>query len=102
MTNSKSAQRPLRQVASAKRVSRMGAGCCRSIRVIGDIQGFAEVLSWEDVLAYEAEYDRKIAHRFPVVTLCQYDVRRFSSVAILEALKLHRTNFQHLPELVLA
>ena len=74
----------------------------RSIRVIGDIQGFAEVLSWEDVLAYEAEYDRKIASRFPVVTLCQYDVRRFSSVAILEALKLHRTNFQHLPELVLA
>ncbi len=76
-----------------------GAG---SIRVVGDIQGFAEVVSWEDVLTYEAAYDRRIAHRFPLVTLCQYDVRRFSSVAILDALKLHRDNFPHLPELVLA
>jgi transcriptional repressor of dcmA and dcmR len=78
-----------------------GAGA-KSIRVVGDIQGFAEVISREDVLSYEAAYDRRIAHRFPVVTLCQYDVRRFSSVAILDALKLHRDSFPHLPELVLA
>jgi transcriptional repressor of dcmA and dcmR len=74
----------------------------RSIRVVGDIQGFAEVISRQDILTYEAAYDRRIAHRFPVVTLCQYDVRRFSSVAILDALKLHRDSFPHLPELVLA
>jgi transcriptional repressor of dcmA and dcmR len=74
----------------------------RSIRVVGDIQGFAEVISREDVRTYEAAYDRRIAHRFPVVTLCQYDVRRFSSLAILDALKLHRDSFPHLPELVLA
>ena len=78
------------------------AAGARSIRVVGDIQGFAEVISREDVLSYEAAYDRRIAHRFPVVTLCQYDVRRFSSVAILDALKLHRDSFPHLPELVLA
>ena len=74
----------------------------RSIRVVGDIQGFAEVISRQDILTYEAAYDRRIARRFPVVTLCQYDVRRFSSVAILDALKLHRDSFPHLPELVLA
>jgi excisionase family DNA binding protein len=74
----------------------------RSIRVVGDIQGFAEVISRQDILTYEAAYDRRIAHRFPVVTLCQYDVRRFSSVAILDALKLHRDSFPHLPELILA
>ena len=78
------------------------AAGARSIRVVGDIQGFAEVVSREDVLTYEAAYDRRIAHRFPVVTLCQYDVRRFSSVAILDALKLHRDSFPNLPELVLA
>ncbi len=79
--------------------TRAGAG---SIRVVGDIQGFAEVISREDVSVYEAEYERRIARRFPVVTLCQYDVRRFSSLAVLDALKLHRDSFEHLPELVFA
>ena len=47
------------------------AAGAKSVRVVGDIQGFAEVISREDVRAYEAAYDRRIAHRFPVVTLCQ-------------------------------
>jgi transcriptional repressor of dcmA and dcmR len=85
----------------ARLLEATGAGA-GSIRVVGDIQGFAEIISREDVSAYEAEYERRIAHRFPVVTLCQYDVRRFSSLAILDALKLHPDSFQHLPELVLA
>lgn len=72
-----------------------------SVRVVGDIQGFAEKVSLEENLAYEAAYDRRIARRFPVVTLCQYDVRRFSSPVVLECLKLHRDILEHVPELVL-
>src|SRR5687767_2666594 len=53
--------------------TRAGAG---SIRVVGDIQGFAEVISREDVRAYEAACDRRIARRFPVGTLGQSDVGR--------------------------
>lgn len=50
---------------------------------------------------HEAGYDETIAKRFPLVTLCQYDVRQFSCVTILSALKLHRDTFRYPAERVL-
>ena len=73
-----------------------------SLRAFGDVGGFAQHVSREELLEYETGYDQRIARRFPVVTLCQYDVRRFSSTAVLDALKAHRDSFQYPAERVLA
>ena len=43
-----------------------------------------------------------ISHRFPVVALCQYDARRFSGLAILDALKQHKDTFRYPADRVLA
>ena len=40
------------------------------------------------MLDYEMAYD-SLAKRLPVMTLCQYDVRRFSGETITGALKAH-------------
>jgi excisionase family DNA binding protein len=73
-----------------------------SLRAFGDIWGLARHVSREELLGYETAYDQRIARRFPVVTLCQYDARRFSSIAVLDALKAHRDSFQYPAERVLA
>ena len=48
-------------------------------------EGFSEV---EEMLDYEVGYD-SLSKRFPVRTLCQYDVRQFDGKAILGALQAH-------------
>lgn len=73
-----------------------------SLRALGDVWELAKEVSGEELLEYETGYDQRIARRFPVVTLCQYDVRRFSSIAVLDALKAHRDSFQYPAERVLA
>ena len=65
----------------------------RSIRIVGDVRRFARRNSMAQVVPYEAEYDRTIARRFPVVTLCLYDARAFSGLGLFEALKGHPDNF---------
>jgi len=62
-------------------------------RIIGDPRGLASTESDEELFEYEAGYDEVIATHFPLVTLCQYDVREFSGATILKALKLHRDTF---------
>jgi transcriptional repressor of dcmA and dcmR len=66
-----------------------------SFRVVGDLRGFGPDGSDEGLSEYETGYEDLIAKRFPVVTLCQYDVRQFSNLAILDTLKLHRDNFRY-------
>jgi hypothetical protein len=73
-----------------------------SLRALGDARGFMERATQEELTEYEAGYDQRVAKRFPVVTLCQYDVRRFSGLAVLDVLKAHRDSFQYPPERVLA
>ena len=72
----------------------MGAGV-NSFRVVGDLRGFDPEGSDEGLSEYEAGYEELIAKRFPVVTLCQYDVRHFPGVTILNTLRLHRDNFRY-------
>jgi len=72
----------------------MGAGAS-SFRVVGDLSGFGPDGSDEALSEYEAGYEALIAKRFPVVTLCQYDVRHFSGVSILNSLRVHRDNFRY-------
>jgi excisionase family DNA binding protein len=78
------------------------AGGAQSFRIVGDLWGMRSRASEEALLEYEADYDRLIARRFPVVTLCVYDARRFSGVEILDALKGHRDTFRYPLERALA
>ena len=59
------------------------------VRAIGDASAFIQAASRKELFEYEAEYDRRIAHRFPVVTMCQYDVRQFSGMLVVNALMAH-------------
>ena len=67
----------------------------QQFRIIGDPRGLAATDSDKALFEYEAEYDEVIARRFPLVTLCQYDVREFSGVTLLNTLKLHRDAFRY-------
>jgi excisionase family DNA binding protein len=78
-------------------------GGASSLRVVGDIGSFLDAgMSLDDVMEYERGYERLMARRFPVVTLCMYDVRRFDSVAVMRALREHRDTFRYPAERLLA
>jgi hypothetical protein len=74
----------------------------QSFRVFGDTWEMRRKVSAGKFADYEATYDQVIARRYPVVTLCAYDVRRFSGVGVLDALKAHRDTFRYPLERALA
>jgi len=73
-----------------------------SFRVFGDMWGLRSKISQASLIEFEALYDQLIARKYPVMSLCAYDVRRFSGVEVLEALKGHRDTFRHPLERALA
>jgi transcriptional repressor of dcmA and dcmR len=77
------------------RLQQAAARGTQSFRVFGDVWGIRKKGSLASFAEYEAEYDRLIARRFPVVTVCAYDARRFSGVDMLGALKAHRDTFRY-------
>jgi len=59
------------------------------IRVVGEMAEERRMFaSEEEMFQYEQAYD-VMCKRYPMVTLCQYDVRQFDGVALLQALKAH-------------
>lgn len=72
-----------------------GRSGAQSFRVVGDVSGLAHQITPEEVVAYEIGYERSLARRFPVVTLCQYDLRRFSTPALVNALEGHPDDFRY-------
>ena len=70
-------------------------GGAHTLRIVGDVSGLGPKTEAEGLLEFEAEFEEVIAKRFPLVTLCQYDVHQFSGVALLSALKLHRDTFKY-------
>ena len=72
------------------------------VRVIGDAGAFAAAASSEELLQYEADYDRRITARYPVATMCQYDVRLFSGRVVMDALRSHPQSFGQPAERILA
>jgi excisionase family DNA binding protein len=65
-----------------------------AIRVVGEMAtyvGFPEV---QEMLDYEVAYD-SLCKRFPVMTLCQYDVRHFQGETVFGALQAHPDLFRH-------
>ena len=69
----------------------------RSLRVVGDLRG-GRLMGESPVsltLEYEREYERLIARRFPVVTLCQYNVDLISGADFRELYRCHPDNFAY-------
>ena len=68
----------------------------QSFRLLGDMSWCLRLgMSVDEMIDYESRYDRTIAHQYPVVSLCQYDVREFSGAAVLGALKCHEDTFDY-------
>jgi len=69
----------------------------RSVRVVGDVSGgrLARRKDFAEVVEYEVEYDRSIARRFPVFTLCLYDARRLSGVETASMFRCHSDVFRY-------
>lgn len=66
----------------------------RAFRLLGDMSWCLEKgMSPADLVAYERRYNYDIARSFPLVSVCQYDVRDFSGPAVLNALKCHEDTF---------
>lgn len=75
-------------------VSATAAGA-HSLRVVGDVWCLAKGVPREELLEYERGYDELLARRFPLVTLCLYDAREFSSLDALRALRGHGDGFRY-------
>jgi transcriptional repressor of dcmA and dcmR len=73
-----------------------------SLCVVGDVLAFKEAVTMDGLVEYEARYDERIAHRFPVVALCQFDARGFSAADMLGALKTHPDTFRYPTDRLLA
>jgi excisionase family DNA binding protein len=83
-------------------LNKAAAAGSQSFRVFGDAWQLRRKLTAEKFAEYEATYDQVIARRYPVVTLCAYDVRRFPGIGVLDALKAHRDTFRYPLERALA
>jgi excisionase family DNA binding protein len=74
-------------------VAALAAGA-HTLRIVGDIWGLAKQITPEELVQFERDYD-EVAMRFPLVTLCLYDVRQFSSLDLLRALRGHGDGFRY-------
>jgi transcriptional repressor of dcmA and dcmR len=83
-------------------LNKAAAAGTQFFRVFGDVWEIRKKGSARSFAEYEAAYDQFIVRRYPVVTVCAYDVRRFSGVEVLEALKVHRDTFRYPLERALA
>lgn len=72
--------------------TRRGSQC---MRVVGDMAwALDKGISVDDLMDFEMRYNHALAKKFPVVSLCQYDARKFSGTAIVSALKSHKDTFK--------
>ena len=66
------------------------------LRVLGDMAWFLHKgMGVKDLNEFETRYNNGLGHRFPVVSLCQYDVREFASKDVLGALRCHEDTFRY-------
>jgi excisionase family DNA binding protein len=84
------------------KLNKAAAAGSQSFRVFGDVWQMRKKGSAQRFAEYEAAYDQFIVRRYPVVTVCAYDVRKFSGVEVLDALKAHRDTFRYPLERALA
>jgi transcriptional repressor of dcmA and dcmR len=59
------------------------------IRVVGEMSSERKLFASDaEMMSYEAAFST-LSNRFPIVTLCQYDVREFDGETIFQAIKVH-------------
>lgn len=64
------------------------------IRVLGDMAWAVEKdMNIDELMSFEMSYNNTLCKKFPVVSLCQYDARKFSGTEILNVLKNHDDTF---------
>lgn len=68
----------------------------RKLRLVGDMD-WAISAGWNEqqIYEYELEYNSSLGHRYPIISLCQYDAEVFSGKGILDALKSHEDTYQY-------
>ena len=64
----------------------------KSFRVFGDMIGFRKTMAPDVLVAFEEQVDAIIVRRYPAIVMCAYDVRVFSGLEIISALKGHGAN----------
>lgn len=64
-----------------------------SLRMLTDVWFVAEWLTRRELIEFEAGYE-KLSRRYPIVTLCLYDLRRFGGMDVVNALKGHADMFR--------
>jgi len=68
----------------------------RGLRVVGDMAwALDRGMEVNELREFETRFDQNLAHAYPVISLCQYDARRFSGIGMLGALKTHRDTFNY-------
>lgn len=66
----------------------------RKFRLLGDMTWCLDLgMTYDELFAYEMRFNHEIGHRYPLVSVCQYDAREFSGSAVLNALKCHEDTF---------
>jgi len=61
-----------------------------SFRLFADMIGARQHMSFEQLLDLERGLDEAIVHKHHMTALCAYDVRTFSGIELLAALRSHR------------
>ena len=61
-----------------------------SFRLFADMVGAQQHMSFEQLLDLEQGFDEAIVHKHHMAALCAYDVRKFSGIELLAALRSHR------------
>jgi len=65
------------------------------MRVLGDMAWAVDKgMDVDDLMSFEMRYNHSLAKKFAVVSLCQYDSRKFTGTEIVKALKNHEDTFQ--------
>jgi transcriptional repressor of dcmA and dcmR len=68
----------------------------RLFRLVGDMAwAIHQKIDIDDLMAFERHYNHTLGRRFPIVSLCQYDTRLFSGLAVHEALMCHEDTFSY-------
>jgi hypothetical protein len=70
----------------------------RTFRLFADMVGARQRMSIEQVLELERGFDEAIVHKHQMTALCAYDVRQFSGVEMLAALRSHPGSVRYIKE----
>lgn len=68
----------------------------RSMRLLGDMAWALKMgMDIDELMQFEMQYNHSLARRYPLVSLCQYDVREFPGTGVHGALKCHGDTFDY-------